>query len=302
MQQTLPAESKTRSPAWAGLTGAVIISFSAIFFELSGTDPVTATGFRMFYALPVLCVLWWRVRQRDTRPIADRLIGLASGVFLAVDVVVWQSSMAYIGTGLATLIANSQVVIVPLAAWLLLRERPGGRVVVALPIVIVGLALITGLGTRSTFGTRPVLGVVMAFGAAFLYSAFLMLWRRSNLRLAPTPGPLLDAVVGAAVATMAFALLTGRGDLTPSWPSHAWILALALGPQVIGWLFIGHSMPRLPSAYTSFIILLQPTLTLLWGRLVFAEAPSALQYTGVAVVLGGIVLATSGAVRVRPQA
>jgi drug/metabolite transporter (DMT)-like permease len=109
-------------------------------------------------------------------------------------------------------------------------------------------------------------------------------------------------VVGAAVATTAFALLTGSGDLTPSWPAHAWILAMALGPQVIGWLFIGHSMPRLPSAYTSFIILLQPTLTLLWGRLIFGEAPSALQYTGVAVVLGGIVLATSGAVRVRPQA
>ncbi len=301
MQQTLQAENKTRSPAWAGLTGAVIISFSAIFFELSGTDPVTATGFRMVYALPVLALLWWRVREADTRPATDRLIGLASGAFLAVDVVVWQSSMAYIGTGLATLIANSQVVIVPLAAWLLLRERPDGRVVIALPIVIGGLALITGLGTRSTFGTRPVLGVFMAFGAAFLYSAFLMLWRRSNIRLAPTPGPLLDAVAGGAVATVAYALATGSGDLTPSWPAHGWILALALGPQVVGWLFIGHAMPRLPSAHTSFIILLQPTLTLLWGRIIFGEAPSALQYAGVAVVLGGIVLATSGAVRVRPQ-
>jgi drug/metabolite transporter (DMT)-like permease len=302
MQPTLQAETPTRSPAWAGLTGAVIISFSAIFFELSGADPVTATGFRMVYALPVLATLWWRVRNQDTRPAADRVIGLASGVFLAIDVVVWQSSMQYIGTGLATLIANSQVVIVPLAAWLLLKERPAGRVVVALPIVILGLALITGLGTRSTFGSRPVLGVLMAFGAAFLYSGFLMLWRRSNLRLAPTPGPLLDAVTGAAITTVAFALLTSSGDLTPSWPAHGWILAMALGPQVVGWLFIGHSMPRLPSAYTSFIILLQPTLTLLWGRIIFGEAPSALQYAGVGVVLGGIVLATSSAVRVRPQA
>lgn len=302
MQPTLQAEASNRSPAWAGLIGAVIISFSAIFFELSGADPLTATGFRMVYALPVLFVLWWRIRDRDTRPGADRVIGLLSGVFLAVDVVVWQSSMQYIGTGLATLIANSQVVIVPLAAWLLLSERPGREVVFALPVVLTGLALITGLGSRSTFGSRPVLGVAMAFGAAFLYSAFLMLWRRSNRLLVPSAGPLLDAVAGGAVATAAFAVLTGSGDLTLSWPTHGWILALALGPQVTGWLFIGHSMPRLPSAYTSFIILLQPTLTLLWGRLLFDETPSALQYSGVAVVLAGILLATSSAVRIRPQA
>ncbi|MDH3247727.1 MAG: DMT family transporter [Acidimicrobiia bacterium] len=302
MQPTLQAEASTRSPAWAGLIGAIIISFSAIFFELSGADPLTATGFRMVYALPVLFALWWRIKDRDSRPSHDRVIGLLSGVFLAVDVVIWQSSMEFIGTGLATLIANSQVVIVPLAAWLLLSERPGREVLVALPIVLTGLALITGLGGQATFGSRPVLGVTMAFGAAFLYSAFLMLWRRSNLRLVPTAGPLLDAVAGAAIVTVAFAVLTGRGDLTLSWPMHGWILALALGPQVVGWLFIGHSMPRLPSAYTSFIILLQPTLTLLWGRLIFDETPSALQYTGVAVVLAGIVLATRSAVRVRPQA
>lgn len=301
MQQTLQAERPVRSPAWAGLVGAVIISFSAIIFELSGTDPVTATGFRMVYALPLLALLWWRDRRHDTRPVGDRVIGAAAGVFLSIDVIVWQSSMQYIGTGLATLIANSQVVIVPIAAWLLLRERPDIRVIIGLPVVIGGLALITGLGSGSTFGTRPVLGVVMAFGAAFLYSAFLMLWRRSNLRLVPTAGPLLDVVAGAALTTLTFGLLTGSGDLTPSWPAHGWILALAIGPQVFGWLFIGHAMPRLPSAYTSFIILLQPTLTLLWARLIFDEAPSALQWAGVGVVLAGIVLATSSAVRVRPQ-
>ncbi len=301
MQQTLQTERTVRSPAWAGLVGATIISFSAIFFELSGTDPVTATGFRMVYALPLLAMLWWQDRNRDTRPRADRIIGAAAGIFLAIDVIVWQSSMQYIGTGLATLIANSQVVIVPLAAWLLLSERPDVRVIVGLPIVIVGLALITGLGSGSAFGSRPVLGVVMAFSAAFLYSAFLMLWRRSNLRLVPTAGPLMDVVAGAAFATLAFALLTGAGDFTPSWPAHGWLLAMAIGPQVLGWLFIGHAMPRLPSAYTSFIILLQPTLTLLWARLIFDETPSALQWAGVAVVLAGIVMATSSAVRVRPQ-
>ena len=51
-------------------------------------------------------------------------------------------------------------------------------------------------------------------------------------------------------------------------------------------------MPRLPSAYTSFIILLQPTLTLLWGRLIFDETPSVLTLVGGALVIAAILLHT----------
>ena len=292
MQQTLLPDRLTRSPAQAGFLGAVIISFSAIMFELSGTDPVTATVFRMGYAVPLLLVLRYRQRHLDVRPFRDHLIGFAAGLFLAIDIIVWQSSMAHIGAGLATLIANSQVVIVALTAWALLGERPSRNVLIAIPIVVVGLALITGLGSADTFGSRPVLGVAMSVGAAFLYSAFLMLWRLSNRRLVPSAGPLLDAVAAAAVVSMIYALVSGTGDLSFAWPVHAWLLGLAIGPQVVGWLLIGRAMPRLPSAYTSFIILLQPTLTLLWGRLILDETPSLLQYSGVAVVLAGIVFAT----------
>ena len=299
MQQTLRPDRLTRSPAQAGFLGAVIISFSAIMFELSGTDPVTATVFRMGYAVPLLWVLRYRQRHLDVRPLRDHLIGFAAGLFLAMDIIVWQSSMAHIGAGLATLIANSQVVIVALTAWALLGERPSRNVLIAIPIVVLGLALITGLGSAETFGSRPVLGVAMSVGAAFLYSAFLMLWRLSNRRLVPSAGPLLDAVAAAAVVALVYSVATGTGDLAFAWPTHAWLLGLAIGPQVVGWLLIGRAMPRLPSAYTSFIILLQPTLTLLWGRLILDETPSILQYSGVAVVLAGIVFATGSTLKRR---
>lgn len=299
MQQTLLPDRLNRSPAQAGVLGAVIISFSAIMFELSGADPVTATVFRMGYAVPLLWVLRHRQRHLDVRPLRDHLIGFVAGSFLAVDIIVWQSSMAHIGAGLATLIANSQVVIVALAAWALLGERPSRNVLLAIPIVVVGLALITGLGSAETFGARPVLGVAMSVGAAFLYSAFLMLWRLSNRKLVPSAGPLLDAVAAAGVVAIIYSLVSGTGDLGFTWPTHAWLLGLAIGPQVVGWLLIGRAMPRLPSAYTSFIILLQPTLTLLWGRVILNETPSVLQYSGVAIVLAGIVFATSSTLKPR---
>ena len=294
MRQTPSPDRLTSSPLAIAVAGAVIISTSAIMFELSDTDALTATVLRMTYAVPVLFVGWLFARRRDQRTRRDRGLAFLAGAFLAVDVVAWQSAIGYIGTGLATLIANSQVIIVPLTAWAVLGERPGKRVISALPVVVTGLALVTGLGSETAFGERPVLGVVIASGAAFLYSAFLILYRRSNRRLGPTVGPLLDVVFSAAIVSAIIGAASGNLDLDIPAASHGWLLALALGPQVVGWMLIGYAMPRLPSASSSFVILLQPTLTLIWGRILFEEIASVVQYLGVVMVLGGIAYGTAG--------
>lgn len=293
MQPTRLLERLQHSPLTVALSGAVITSFSAIIFELSDADALTATVLRMVYALPVLFVGWLFLRHKDERTGRDRVMALVAGALLAADVVAWQSAIGYIGTGLATLIANSQVIIVPLTVWAVLGERPVRRVIYAMPVVVVGLALITGLGGEDAFGERPVWGVVLASGAAVLYSGFLILFRRSNRSLAPTVGPLMDIVAGAAVVAALIGVVSGNLDFGLSAESHAWLLALALGPQVVGWLLIGYAMPRLPSASSSFVILLQPTLTLIWGRILFDEIASAVQYSGVALVLTGIAYGTA---------
>ena len=46
---------------------------------------------------------------------------------------------------------------------------------------------------------------------------------------------------------------------------HGWLLLLAWA-RVLGWLAITYALPRLPAAETSTFILLQPVLTMVWGR------------------------------------
>ncbi len=77
-------------------------------------------------------------------------------------------------------------------------------------------------------------------------------------------------------------------QLIPTWPAHGWLLALALGSQVVGWLLIAIALPRLAALETSVLLLLQPGLTVLWAWLLFAEHLSNLQWVGVALVLGGV--------------
>ena len=75
----------------------------------------------------------------------------------------------------------------------------------------------------------------------------------------------------------------------PAWPSAGWLILLALTSQVLGWLLITVSLPRLPAAMTSMILTIQPIGSVILGAVLLAEAPSALQLAGCALIVFGLV-------------
>jgi len=281
------------------LAGAVAISFSPVFYVYSDTNPSTGAFFRMLYALPALALLAYLVRKADTRSSRTRWTAFGAGLILAPDMLSYHSSMIFIGIGIATLIGNSQVIIVTLASWKLFGEKPNPAILMSLPIVIIGLALISGFADPEPYGEDPVKGVVFGMMAAFFYSSFLILFRYSNRELAPSSSVQLDATVGAALGLLVLGLLPLSSiaieplELQPTWPGHGWLILLALLCQVAGWLAIAHALPRLPAAHTSFAVLLQPVLTLVWGYVILhQEGHSQNQVIGVFLVLAAIITVT----------
>ncbi len=272
----------------AALLGAVMISFSAIYYGLSDTSPTTAAFFRAAYAIPVLIALWLLGRRRDHRPAKRRWLAMAAGLSLGADAVAWHTSIEYIGAGLATLLANTSVVFVALGAWLLLGERPRRETLLAIPAILLGVTMVSGMGQGDAFGSDPLLGTGFALLAAMLYAGFILGYRHSNDEHAPPAGPLLEATVGTLIASLAIGLVAQTIDFSITWPAHGWLIVLAIGSQVLGWLLIGYALPRLPAAETATIILLQPALTMIWGALIFDERPSVAQIVGAIVVLAGV--------------
>jgi drug/metabolite transporter (DMT)-like permease len=68
---------------------------------------------------------------------------------------------------------------------------------------------------------------------------------------------------------------------------------LALTSQVLGWLLITVSLPRLPAALTSLLLTVQPVGSVALAAVIFGESPSAFQLVGVALVLAALLTATS---------
>jgi drug/metabolite transporter (DMT)-like permease len=272
------------------VAGALTIAFSSILVRLSHTSPSTSAIFRCVYALPLLAVLVWREdRRHGPRPARDRRLALVAGVFLGVDLLCWHRSIADIGAGLATVLANLQVAAVPLLAWALLGERPGRRVLAALPIVLAGIVLISGALEQGAYGRDPAAGAIFGMLTGLAYACFILVLRQSSAERRPPAGPLLDVTLAAAVTTLAGGVLIGDADLVPSWPGHAWLVTLALTSQVLGWLLISLSLPRLPAAIASMLLTIQPIGSVILAAIIFGEAPTGLQIAGVVALLAGLV-------------
>ena len=280
----------SRRPAAAAVAGALTIAFSAILVDLAEVEPATAAIFRCAYALPVLGLLAWiEDRRYGSRSWHGRRLAIPAGIFFAADLIFWHHAIQDVGAGLATVLGNMQVVIVPFAAWAVLSERIQSRILLALPLVCSGVVLISGVLEAGAYGDNPLRGVVFGFLTGVTYAGFLLVLRRAGADLRRPAGPLFDATAVAAVAAVAAGVALGEADLVPTWPAHGWLVTLALTSQVIGWLLITVSLPRLPAALTSVTLTIQPVGSVLLGVVLLGEEPSALQLAGVACILAGLI-------------
>jgi drug/metabolite transporter (DMT)-like permease len=278
-----------RRPGVAAVAGALTIAFSAILVKLADVEPATAAIFRCAYALPVLALLaTYEDRRYGRRAWRQRRLAIPAGILFAADLIFWHHAIGDVGAGLATVLGNTQVVVVPFVAWLLLNERVEARLLAALPLVCSGVVLISGALETGAYGDHPVRGVVYGLLTGLSYAGFILVLRQSGADLRRPAGPLFDATAVATAAAIIAGLAVGEADLVPSWPAHGWLVVLALTSQVLGWLLITMSLPRLPAALTSVTLTIQPVGSVLLGVILLDEQPSALQLVGVVCILAGL--------------
>jgi drug/metabolite transporter (DMT)-like permease len=283
----------TTRPRLAALLGAMCIAFSGIFYVAADVSPSTATVFRCLFGLPILVLVGLQERGRYG-PLPRRTAGLAivAGVFFAGDLLFWHHAIEAVGAGLATVLANTQVLVVGFVAWALFGERPPRSVLVAVPVILLGVVLISGVIGAGAFGADPALGVVLGLLTALCYSGYLLVIRRGSRDLRRPAGPVAIATASTAAVATVIGLVMGDLDLTPPPESLAWLAMLGVTSQSAGYLLISLSLPRLPAIVTSIILLSQPVTTVVLAMILLGERPSIWQLLGVALVIGGIAAAT----------
>jgi drug/metabolite transporter (DMT)-like permease len=291
----MPSRWFAGRPALAATAGALAIAFSGILFRLADVSPSTGAFFRCLYALPPLFLLA-RLEDRELgpRPRRARLLAWLAGVFFAADLLLWHHAIEAVGAGLATVLGNTQVVMVGLVAWALLGERPARSALAAIPIVFCGVVLISGVVGSGAYGSNPARGVLYGVLTGVMYTGFLITLREGNADVRRPAGPLADATAVSALGCAVVGFAVGDLDLTPGLEAQLWLVLLALSSQVVGWLLISVSLARLPAVLTSILLTLQPVASVVLAALLVGESPSPAQLLGVATILVGLIVASAG--------
>jgi drug/metabolite transporter (DMT)-like permease len=288
-----PIAAIAARPRLAALLGAMCIAFSGIFYRYSAVPPSTATLFRCLYGLPILALLAWLEHRRYSGlPVRAIRLSALAGVFFAADLTFWHHAIEAVGAGLGTVLGNLQVLVVGIVAWVLFGERPSRAIFVALPIVLVGIVLISGLVGSGAYGQNPQLGVVLGVATAISYGGYLLVIRHGGSDTRRPAGPVAISTLSTAAVALVVGAPLGELQLAPVWPAHGWLLLYGVTSQSLGYVLISISLPRLPAVLTSIILLSQPVATVALGMILLGESPSPAQLAGVGLVIGGIGIAT----------
>lgn len=287
--------SRRDRPLLTAALGAACIASSGVLVRLADTTPVTVAFYRCLLALPVLGAIAFIEKKRfGPLPLRTRQLAWAAGVFFALDLIFWHHAIAAVGAGLATVLGNLQVLMVAFVAWALLKEKPHSTLFIAVPIVVVGVVLISGVVGSDAYGEDPALGVVLGIATSIAYAAFILVLRQGSNDLRRAAGPLFHATLVSAASAMVYGILTNDLVWQPGPASLGWLAVLALMAQVAGWLLISRSLPRLPAAITSVMLLLQPVGAMALAAVALGENPGPIQLVGALLILAGVVISTSG--------
>jgi drug/metabolite transporter (DMT)-like permease len=288
----------SRQPLLLAGLGSATISASPVLVVLSAASPVATAFYRSLIALPVLVVLAMIERRKHGPvPLRRRLMAASGGVFLAVDLILWTHAIADIGAGVATVLGNLQVLIIAGMSWLIWKERLSRAVLFALPVVMIGVVLVSGLVGKPVAGQHPLPGIVYGLAMSFAYAAFLMMLRQSSGASPHVATPVADSTAGATLTAGLIGLAFGGLGLHPLWPAIGWLSVLGLVSQVAGWLLIVSSMPKLPSVVSSLMLLLQPAASLGLAALIIGERPTLLQILGAFLTCAGALAASLATTR-----
>lgn len=282
-------------PYAAVAAGAVAVSATAIFVDLAGSQPGTASFYRCVLALPFLLPLAWSERRRTQRlGRRELLAAVLAGVLLAADMLLWTQAIYDVGAGISTVIVNVQVILVPLIALAVDREPITRLFLATLPVMVLGVLLAGGVLDHRVGGTHTVRGTVEAVLAALCYSVFLFMLRRSGKSTRVLQSYMVLIVATAAASCAGGALWHGF-TFVPPLAALGWLALSAICGQVVGWLLVARAAPKLTSESASVLLLLTPIGSLVLGALVLGQRPTALQLAGSLVILGcAAIMATMG--------
>jgi len=211
-----------------------------------------------------------------------------SGVFLALHLGFWISSLSYTSISSSVLFTNLQVIFVLiLSAWLL-KERVNGWVYGGIFTALLGSILIV----QGDIASGRFLGDMLALLSGLFVAIYFLIGRKVRVRVDVW---VYTSVVSAVAAVVLLVGIKGAGLSLTGYPKLDWLLFLiqAAGPGIIGHATINWALKYVKAPIVSVSILGESVGATLLAFIIFQEALAWYQLLGGLFILSGIYIAAT---------
>ncbi|MCL4489538.1 MAG: DMT family transporter [Chloroflexi bacterium] len=286
---TAPAVPRPASillPLVALIASVIVMGSTAIFIKWANAPGAVFGFYRMAIAIAISAIPIGLASKRSA-PFSRHHMWLAAigGLFLALDLWLWNDSVLVTSAANATLFGNTSVIWVALGAMIFLRERLRPAFWGGLLLALIGITVILG----QDFLVHPTLGFgdLMAIFAGFLYSFFFLALARARDKLNTFTAWWVSSL-SAALVLLAISLTLGLPLLGYSSITYLCVFAVAILTQVGAYLAINYALGHLPATTVSPTFLGQPVVTALLAIPLLGQTLSVQQIVGGIMVLAGI--------------
>jgi drug/metabolite transporter (DMT)-like permease len=257
-----------------------------------GVDVATAVAVRSLATAAVVALLVRLNRVPLTLNARQARVMLAISLLVGVQSFCLYSSVARIPVGLALLAFNTYPLWAALCARLIYRRSPEPAVLVAMPVILLGLALAldvsgaaSGLGARAQWSSIGS-GVAFAVMAGATFGLVLALTQHE---VAALDGRLRTAITMGIVGALALVGAVAQGGLHwPDAPAGWWGLAALSVLYGTAFTVLFTLLPKLGVVGNSPILNVEPVAALAMAWLILGQSIATIQVVGALLVVGAV--------------
>lgn len=278
------------------MAGSILFSAKAIVVKLAylhGVDATTLIALRMAFAAPFFALAYaWASRGQAPLAHADHLrlivIGLV-GYYAAsyLDFL----GLRYVTAGLERLILYLNPTIVVVLSALLFGRRMSRNDALALVLAYGGIVAVFWHDV-SFAGDGVAFGAALVFGSAVAYAIYLVMAGEIVRRLGAIRPTAYAMLVSTLAVFVHFVLLNEASALEQPPPVYWLSLVNGIFCTVLPVFAIMLAVQRIGANRTALATMIGPVSTILLAFVFLAEAISAWQLLGTALVLVGILVLT----------
>ena len=229
-----------------------------------------------------------RLRGFDRRGL---VAGTALGGLLALGYGLQTAGLSRTTVSSTGFITGLCVVLTPVIAYVLLRDRIPAAAWIGVAIATVGLALLTGIDAGSPLGDALVLG-----GAA-AYALQIVLLERYAPHYDPVAFTLVE-MLAACVGFTAIALARGELTVPHGWTVWGALIVTGVFASALAFVIQTWAQKRTSATRTALAFSAEPVFAAFFGYVLAGDRLGALGWSGCALILVGIVISEPAAARV----